>query len=71
MGVPAVGDTLVVPRDLWPTYPCHELGGVGWAVVVTRCHGAAARVRFLTARTRDGRRYEDELIAFQRLRKTA
>ena len=66
---PTVGDTLVVPRDLWPTYPCHELGGAGWAVTVVRCHNTAARVRFsATHRTRDGRSYEDELITFQQLR---
>ena len=65
---PTVGDALVVPRDMWPTYPCHELGGAGWTVTVVRCHNTA-RVRFSAAhRTRDGRGYEDELITFQQLR---
>ena len=68
---PKVGDTLVVPRDLWPIHPCHELGGSGWTVIVTRCHSTAARVRFLAARTRDGRTYEDVLVAFEQLRTAA
>ena len=68
---PRVGDTLAVPRALWPTHPCHELGGSGWTVTVTRCHRTAARVHFVAARTRDGRAYEDVLVPFEQLRAAA
>ena len=57
--------------ECWPNHPCHELGGSGWAVTVTRCHRSAARVHFTTARTRDGRTYEDVLVPLEQLHTAA
>ena len=65
---PSVDDAVVVPRQLWPSYACRELGGAGWQAVVVRVHSSAALVRFTYPRTRDGRAYEDELLPFDSLR---
>ena len=57
-------DEVVVPRTLWPKYACTEMGGAGWAATVVRVTAAAsaAVVKFTYATTRDGRRYENELL---------
>ena len=58
----SVGDSVVVHRALWPTYSCHENSGAGWSATVRRLSRTAVRVSFDTARTRDNRRYQDELV---------
>ena len=51
----------MVPRGEWPSYRCNELGGEGWLVQVVALRNRAreARIRFLDARTRDGRPFEE------------
>ena len=43
---------------MWPSYPCDELGGQGWTVLVLKSSPTTTSIRFIHARTR-GRRYED------------
>ena len=55
---PRPGSTLALPRTMWPSYPCDELGGQGWTVLVLKSSPTTTSIRFIHARTR-GRRYED------------
>jgi hypothetical protein len=55
---PRPGSKLALPRTMWPSYPCDELGGQGWTVLVLKSSPTTTSVRFIHARTR-GRRYED------------
>jgi hypothetical protein len=63
-GIPAAGDAVVagaelaVCRTMWPSYPCDELGGQGWRVLVLSATPTTSTIRFTHARHR-GRRYED------------
>ena len=59
--IPEPGAEMAVCRTMWPDYPCDELGGQGWRVLVLSATPAAATIRFLHARAR-GRRYEDVRI---------
>ena len=61
-GVPRVGETVVVPRSMWPNERCDELGGQGWRVKVQRASPAASTVRFLQAKTSRGQPYEDVCV---------
>jgi hypothetical protein len=55
---PTTGAELAVCRTMWPSYPCNELGGQGWRVLVLSATPATSTIRFTHARHR-GRRYED------------
>ena len=57
-GVPTPGAELALPRTMWPSYQCDELGGQGWKVLVLAASPATATVRFVHAR-HQGRPYED------------
>ena len=59
---------MVVPHSLWSQYVCHELGGAGWEAVVVRLTKHTATVRFVHARARGGRRYEDEQLPIEKLK---
>jgi hypothetical protein len=65
-GAWTAGDVAMVPRSVWPDYQCREFGGRGWLVRVLRVASSErpphASVRFLHARARDGRRFEDSLL---------
>ena len=60
--VPQVGETVVVPRSMWPKERCDELGGQGWRAKVQRASPASATVRFLQAKTSRGQPYEDVCV---------
>ena len=60
--LPSLGSELALPRAMWPDYPCNELGGLGWRVLLLAASPAAATVRFIHARSRSGRRYEDTQV---------
>lgn len=60
--LPPLGSELALPRAMWPDYPCNELGGLGWRVLLLAASPAAATVRFIHARSRNGRRYEDTQV---------
>ena len=64
---PVVGADVVVPSTIWPRYRCRELGGAGWAVRVLSSTAHTAVVRFLHARTHDGRPYSDERLPWNLL----
>jgi integrase len=55
---PTAGAELAVCRTMWPSYPCDELGGQGWRVLVLSATPTTSTIRFTHARHR-GRRYED------------
>ena len=61
-GVPRAGETVVVPRSMWPNYRCDELGGQGWLATVRRASPASATVHFIHATTSRGQSYEDACI---------
>ena len=46
---------VIVPRELWPRYSCSEHDGVGWSAEVISEQNGRLVVRFLHARTMDGR----------------
>ena len=60
-------------REAWPSYACHELGGLAWqARVVARAKGRAV-IKFTHAKTRDaatdvGRRYENASVSLALLK---
>ena len=58
----SVGDHIVVRREAWPSYACHELGGAGWRAEVISLTKFTAGVRF-TAPRADGRAYETMRVA--------
>ena len=63
------GDKVVlVPRSLWPTDPCEEQNGARWLALVISETAATTTVRFLHARTTDGRPYADERLPTVMLR---
>lgn len=57
----AVGDNIVVPASLWPTYSCTENGGAGWTAVVTAITNQTACCRF-TARDANNELWPDEWL---------
>ena len=62
------GRRVLVPRELWPAYPCNEQDGRGWAAAVRSTTQSTAVVRFIHARTLDGRPYADERVPLEMLR---
>ena len=58
----APGRRVLVLASLWPAYTCREHGGHGWEADIVSATGSTAVVRFLFARTRDGRPYSDERL---------
>ena len=66
----SVGDYAVIDKSEWPGARCSELDGQGWLVQITStwARGAQGRVRFIDARTRDGRRFGEVDIVFSALR---
>ena len=66
----SVGDYAVIDKSEWPSARCSELDGQGWLVQITStwARGAQGRVRFIDARTRDGRRFGEVDIVFSALR---
>ena len=55
----AVGDYVVVPRAVYPTYPCREYDGGGWEGLIMSRRGTVAVVKFTRATTANGRAYLD------------
>ena len=68
---PAVGDDIVVPSSVWPSYRCRELQGAGWEVRVVATSASSVVVKFLHARTHHGRPYRDERIEWAALARVA
>jgi len=66
---PAVGDFLVVPREVWQTYPCNELESAGWLVRVLSASSITALVGFVNATTKRGIPYEDVRLPLHVLRR--
>jgi hypothetical protein len=64
---PAKGMVVMVPASIWPTETCHENDGGGWLAKVVSCHGDAASLCFETARTADGRPYENVRLDWRHL----
>ena len=58
----AVGRRVLVPAEVYPKERCSEQQGRGWECVVITASSATAKVRFTTARTTDGRPYENERL---------
>ena len=50
---------MLVPRARYPRNHCDEHNGAGWEAIVLSATGVTAMVRYLHARTADGRPYED------------
>ena len=66
---PMPGMRVLVPSEVWPSYQCREQGGLGWSAVVKSATAYTAVVAFESARTVDGRPYEDERLAWHVLKK--
>ena len=66
---PQAGDTVFVPRAVWPRYACREHGGTGWAAKVVSTTRYTCVVEFAHARAPDGRRSADERVARDALRR--
>ena len=58
----AVGRHVLVPAEIYPTYRCSEQQGRGWECIVMTASSLTAKVRFVSARTSDGRPYVDERL---------
>ena len=58
----AVGRRVLVPADIYPQYKCSEHQGRGWDGLVMTASAHTVKVRFTSARTVDGRPYEDERL---------
>ena len=59
---PQVGDSVFVPRECWPSYPCNEFAGEGWAATVQSKTRYTATVSFDYAQTSRGAAYADERL---------
>ena len=59
---PQVGDSAFVPRECWPSYPCNEFAGEGWAATVQSKTRYTATVSFGYAQTSRGVAYADERL---------
>ena len=68
-GEPRIGDSVFVPRAVWPRYACREYGGAGWAATVVNTARYTCVVEFNHARAPDGRRSADERVARHMLRR--
>ena len=62
----ALGRDVLVPRAMWPDYPCEECGGEGWLAQVVRVRvctrGVAALVEFRHVCDEHGRRFANEWL---------
>ena len=50
---------VLVPATRYPRHTCTEHDGEGWEAIVLSATSVSAVVRYLYARTVDGRKYED------------
>ena len=62
-----VGRAVLVPRSVYPRYPCAERGGAGWEATVLSATSRTAVVRYAWAATAQGRPYEDVRIPLRLL----
>ena len=62
-----VGRTVLVPRSVFPRYPCAERGGAGWEATILSATSRTAVVRYAWAATAQGRPYEDVRIPLRLL----
>ena len=62
-----VGRTVLVPRSVYPRYPCAERGGAGWEATILSATSRTAVVRYARATTAQGRPYEDVRIPLRLL----
>ena len=58
---------VLVRRDLWPRYACHERGGEGWEATIVSNTNTTAVVAFSHATDRLGRPYPDERLPLHSL----
>jgi hypothetical protein len=65
---PAMGDEVLVPREIWPSYSCAEHDGAGWHAQVRNATALTVCVRFTHARTQRGKPYEDVRLPWPSLR---
>ena len=63
----AVGRRVLVPRELWPDYPCDERGGTGWVGQVLACKSWGARVAFVHATSSSGLPFADAELQLEAL----
>ena len=56
--IACVGRRVLVPRCLWPSYPCTEHGGDGWEGRITSFSSRGVVVAFAHASTAKGLSYE-------------
>ena len=64
----AVGRRVLVPRSLWPTYPCNEHGGKGWEAKVLRVWRGWATLAFVYDVDCDGRPAANEELQLKHLK---
>ena len=57
----------IVPREMWPDYPCNEQGGRGWLVEVIDKDSKHSKCKFKNAIDSDGRSFQSEWIETSRL----
>ena len=57
----------IVPREVWPDYPCNEQGGRRWLVEVIGKDGKHSKCKFKSAIDSDGRSFQSEWIETSRL----
>ena len=64
----AEGRRVLVPRELWPEYPCDEHGGAGWEGTVLACKSWGSRVSFTYATSSSGLPFADSMLQLDALR---
>jgi hypothetical protein len=62
-----IGRRVLVPRAMWPGYPCDENKGAGWTALVVKASRGYAHVSFSRARDASGRRYANANVALDML----
>ena len=60
-------DKAIVPREVWPDYPCNEQGGRRWLLEVIGKEGKHSKCKFKSAIDSDGRSFQSEWIETARL----
>ena len=55
---PQPRDLLVIPRDVYPAYPCAELGGLGWVARVHSATSVTALLDYVSALHKNGAKFE-------------
>ena len=58
---------MLVPREMWPDYPCDEHDGRGWLAEVLKKAGKYSYVKFINATNSDGRKFYSEWVESTRL----